>query len=91
MPLSACTLADVLPLLVKALGFVTILSLGGTAQERETAAQQAVEELSAQMAQLQAHNQELDNRERLLTSVVQTQDRHIDQLSRNEVTHPPHR
>ena len=54
-------------------------------KEREAAAEQAVHELSERMAELEAHNRELDARERLMTQLVQAQEIHIDRLSANQV------
>lgn len=50
-----------------------------------------MEELSQRMAELEAHNKELDARERLMTQVVQAQEKHIDILSANQVIFSPHR
>ena len=55
-------------------------------KERENAAEQAVEELSLQMAELEAQNKQLLSRERLMSQLVQAQELHIDKLNAHEVS-----
>lgn len=54
-------------------------------KEREAASEQAVEELSKRLEELQAHNHALESRERLITQLVQAQELHLDKLGRHQV------
>ena len=71
---------------------VLLSRVGGVARyrarrkQREAAAEGAVEQLRQRLAELQAHNWELDARERLMTQLVEAQELHIDRLSANEVS-----